>query len=258
MTKKRIIPSILLRGGTNVSLSQQFVPWRTVGALAQQLRLYIKRGCDELLIINSDLAGARDFICPERIVTLVRREVDIPISYAGGINTAEDAASCINAGFDKVYITSAFLENPEVVESVSSLIGTQSTGVCLPYQLEGLKYKRYVWDYRSRELIRNLPLESALRLAIKNGAGEVLLYSVERDGSLKGLDSELMLELDELDVPIPLLMAGGAGTSEHISNILSNRAIRGVVAGSIFTLTEETPSTIRSDCEKIGIEMRRP
>ena len=120
--KKRIIPSILLRGGTNVSLSQQFTPWRTVGALAQQLRLHVRRNCDEILIINTDLAGTSSFVCPQRLLTLVRQEVDIPIAYAGGISSAKDAALCVNAGFDKVYLTSAFIDNPSVVCDIAGLV----------------------------------------------------------------------------------------------------------------------------------------
>ena len=79
--KKRIIPFILLRGGTNVTLSQQFKPWRTVGALIQQLRLHINRNCDELLIVNLDLAGSSIFNCNPRLFSLIRQEVDVPIAY---------------------------------------------------------------------------------------------------------------------------------------------------------------------------------
>ena len=106
--KKRVIPSILLKGGTNGRLSQSFAPWRSVGALAQQLRLHINRNCDELLIIDLNNAGSKSFTLSNRILSLVRQEVDVPISYAGGISSSLDASVCINAGFDKVYITSAF------------------------------------------------------------------------------------------------------------------------------------------------------
>ena len=256
--KKRIIPSILLRGGTNVSLSQQFTPWRTVGALAQQLRLHVRRNCDELLIINTDLAGSSCLSCSHRLLSLVRKEVDIPIAYAGGISSAEDAASCINAGFDKVYLTSAFIDNASVVSAVASVIGSQSTGVCLPYRRSVSSDVPLCWDFRSDELRQDLPLLEVLRAAVASGAGEVLLYNVDRDGSLQGLDVSLLNLLENTRTSVPVLMAGGAGASEHFSAALMSPAVQGVVAGSIFALTQETPATIRSHCESMGIAMRRP
>ena len=256
--KKRIIPSILLRGGTSVSLSQQFKPWRTVGALAQQLRLHVRRHCDELIIINTDLAGSNNFDCPQRLLSLVRQEVDVPIAYAGGIATKEDASLCINAGFDKVYLTALFLDDPTGVQRVASLVGSQSVGVCLPYRRESVGSEALVWDYRTSSFRPDLPLINALTLAVSHGAGEVLLHDVDRDGSLQGLDMAILPELAECKISVPVLVAGGAGSSLHISAVLANPAIQGVVASSVFALTQETPGTIRYHCEECGIPMRKP
>lgn len=255
--KKRIIPSILLRRGTSVVLSQQFTPWRTVGAFAQQLRLHVRRHCDELLVINMDLAGSSRFQTPHRLLSLIRQEVDIPIAYAGGISTPDDAASCINAGFDKVYITASFLDDCPSVSSVASVIGAQSTGICLPYRRVTPDSSPIIWDYRRASLMDGIALNDAVKSAIDAGAGEVLLYDVDRDGSLQGLDKPLLAELEESDISIPVLLAGGAGTPEHFREVLCHSAIQGVVAGSIFSLTQETPSTIRCYCENYGIPMRR-
>jgi cyclase len=256
--KKRIIPAVLLRGGTNVSLSQQFKPWRTVGALAQMLRLHVQRNCDELLIINMDQAGTQSFRLPPRLLALVRQEVDIPIAYAGGICSASDAAMCINAGFDKVYLTSAFLDDSSSVNRIASLVGSQSVGVCLPYRTPiGLEQPAMLWDYRQKSIRAELPLQQAIGSCIEMGAGEILLYDVDRDGTLQGLDEQLLPSLEELDIPIPLLMAGGAGSAEDISAVLGSPVIQGVVASSIFALTQETPATIRRHCENLGIAMRR-
>jgi len=256
--KKRIIPSILLRGGTNVSLSQQFMPWRTVGALAQQLRLHVRRNCDELLIINTDQAGSKHFQTPDRLLSLVRKEVDIPIAYSGGISCAGDAAACINAGFDKIYLTALFIDEPSSVQSIASLIGSQSTGVCLPYRRVATDGIPFVWDYRAAMLRQDLPLFGALNTVVQAGAGEVLLYDVDRDGSLQGLDTSLLANLEISQIPIPVLMAGGTGTAEHVSSVLRSPSVQGIVAGSLFALTHETPATIRHHCENSGIAMRRP
>ena len=256
--KKRIIPSILLRGGTSVSLSQQFHPWRTIGALAQQLRLHVGRDCDELLIINRDLAGTNSFELPRRILSLVRQEVDIPIAYAGGIASDADAAACINAGFDKVYVTSVFLDDPAVVRHIASLIGSQSVAVSLPYRRVSAGTTAKIWDYRSSSLRHGLPLLKSAAQAVDVGAGEILLHDVDRDGSLLGLDLLLLSELESSGISVPVLMAGGAGRPSHFSDVLTGPIVQGVVASSIFALTQETPATIRAYCEKLDIPMRRP
>ena len=254
--KKRIIPSILLRGGTQVCLSQEFSPWRSVGSLVQNLRLHVGRSADELLIVNLDLAGRHQFTCPERIIRLVRQEVDIPIAYAGGIRTASDASACINAGFDKVYITSAFLDDPSVVHQISSVIGSQSLGLSLPYRRLDECTQSFVYDYRSKALSQ-LDLLKAIELGASSGAGEILLHDISRDGTLIGFDPMIVADLDLLQPTTPVILAGGAGEPNHFLDVLNSPSVQGVVASSIFSLTPETPATIRRVCTASGIAMRR-
>ena len=159
------------------------------------------------------------------------------------------------SGFDKVYITSLFLDHPEKVKSISRVIGVQSLGICLPYQCVNGQY--FLWDYRSKRL-SDIPLKNTLKLAIDSGAGEILLYDVQSDGSLEGLNLSIYDELDLELCSIPILLAGGAGKQEHFSIALSQPKIQGIVAGSIFALTDSTPLTIRQHCLDSGIPMRRP
>jgi len=254
--KKRIIPSILLRGGTQVCLSQGFSPWRTVGALAQNLRLHVKRSADELLIINLDQAGSHEFVLPERVLRLVRQEVDIPIAYAGGIRSASDAALCINAGFDKVFLTSAFLDDPAALKRIAEVVGSQSLGLVLPYKRLGDNSEARVWDYRSKNFI-DTSLNEAIENAIAFGAGEIFLHDVSRDGTLSGFDPLIVSEMEKLQPPIPILLAGGAGEDGHISHVLGSTWIQGIAASSIFALTAATPITIRKHCAGLEIPMRR-
>jgi len=253
--KKRIIPSILLSKGTNVCLSRGFSPWRTIGALTQILRLHVQRGADELLVINLDSAGMFDQLPSQRIFNIIRNEVDIPISYAGGIASPQSAITCINSGFDKVYVTSIFLDNPDTIKEISSIIGAQSLGICLPFLRKDESFM--VWDYRTKNLV-NIHLRDAVHSAIGAGAGEVLLYDVQSDGSLKGFNLSIYRELELDKISVPIILAGGAGNYMHFSTALSYSNIQGVVAGSIFALTDATPLTIRKHCLGSGILMRRP
>lgn len=252
--KKRIIPSILLDSGTQVCISQKFKPWRTVGALVQNLRLHINRQADELLIINLTQSKLKTFYLSSRLLKLVRQEVDIPISYCGAINSANEAAECINAGFDKVYITTSFLENPDSLIHIAGLLGSQSVGVALPYKRN--KNNIFVWNYHTDSQY-DLTLSAAINTAIKKGAGELLLMDTEKDGSMKGLDLKIIELIKEIDPSVPILLSGGAGKPEHFAEILKESYLKGVVAGSIFSLSKETPATIRKHCEKEGIKMRR-
>lgn len=237
-------------------LSQSFCPWRTVGALAQSLRLHVQRSADELLIINLDQAGSQQFVRPERVLRLVRQEMDIPVAYAGGIQSASDAASCINSGFDKVFVTSAFLDNPTVVQKIADIIGSQSLGIILPYMRIRADGEARIWDYRTRTITKSL-LESSIEALIVLGAGEILLHDVSRDGALSGFDPLIVSDVAKLQPTISILLAGGAGDTSHISSVLNSPWIQGVAASSIFALTPATPVTIRKHCDDYGIPMRR-
>ena len=208
--KKRIIPSLLLSGGaTNVCLSQQFSPWRTVGTLAQQLKLHVSRQCDELLVININKSVSSEFSLPSRLSQLISKNVDIPISYSGGINCALSAAQCINQSFDKVFLTSSFIHDPSELTSISSVLGVQSVGVSLPYKFDPASQKRYLWDYVTGSLLKNMPLADSVLKAVECGAGEIYLHSVDRDGLLEGLDEAILPLLQELQLSVPCLLGGG-------------------------------------------------
>ena len=255
--KKRIIPSVLLNGGvTNACLSQHFQPWRTVGTLAQQLRLHVNRQCDELLLLNLNSVAQPRFELPSRLIKLIASNVDIPVGYAGGISSPLDASACINQCFDKVFMTSAFLDNPCSLKAIASVVGQQSIGVCIPYKINQEDGIRYVWDYRNQTHITSKSFEEYIELASRS-AGEILLYSVDCDGQLSGMDLDVISLLARLNISKPFLLAGGAGAPQHFAEVLKSDLVQGVVAGSIFSLTKETPATIRSYCTQEGIPMRR-
>ena len=252
--KKRVIPSLLLNGGTQLCLSQKFKPWRSVGSLMQNLRMHVNREADELLIINLDHSTSIPFVLPLRLLQAIRNECDIPVTYCGGIRSASDAAFCVNEGVDKVYVTSAFIDNQDSIKSIVDLLGSQSIGVSLPYIRCSSLDESFVWDYRSKTSTE-LPLHKAVEKAVSGGAGELLLHNVDLDGSMQGMDLELLAELSG-NIPVPILMAGGAGNHHDISAALNNKILSGVVVGSMFAITENTPASVRSHCLAHGLPMR--
>jgi len=254
--KKRVIPSVLLKGGTNVFLSQGFSPWRSVGALAQYLRIHLQREADEMIILNPFIESFERNNQTQRIFKIIRKDVNIPISYSGGISTVDDAAYCINSGFDKVFLTRLFYENPKEIKSIASVIGSQSLGGCIPYKLNSDTNCYQVWNYLTQRFFSYSVID-AIDFYISHGVGEIILYNVENDGSMKGMDKEILKIIPSNLFSIPILMAGGLGNEEDAFEILSNSSIQGVVAGSAFALTKTTPTTIREYCQSKGIKMRR-
>ena len=256
--KKRIIPSILLKSGSsNVCLSQNFSPWRTVGTLAQQLKLHVSRGCDELIVINPQPSFNGLLPFSDRLSKLITNNTDIPVAYSGGVRDQATASECINKCFDKVFLTSTFLNSPTILSEIASVVGVQSVGVCLPYRCIGESNNRFVWDFCRQQSLTKNPLEFYIKKASECGAGEILLYSVDRDGTLSGFDEQILPLLKACNLLKPVLLGGGAGKPEHFINVLKSELVQGVVASSIFSLTQETPSTLRSFCLEHNIPMRK-
>lgn len=256
--KKRIIPSILLNAGsTNVCLSQRFSPWRTVGTLTQQLKLHVSRGCDELLVINPQYSFNGLLPFSERLSRLIISNTDIPVGYSGGIADQVIASECINKCFDKVFLSSAFLDHPSILPKIASVVGIQSVGICLPYRYDRHSGKYFVWHFSRQELLTDYPLDVYIKRASEGGVGEILLHSVDRDGTLAGLDEQILPLLQACDLSTPVLLAGGAGQPEHFVTVLRSDFVQGVVASSIFSLTQHTPSTLRDFCLDHGIPMRK-
>jgi cyclase len=255
MTKKRIIPALLLQQGTQVKLSREFHPWRVVGTLTQYLRLHVGRNADELIIIDLDSAFSPANGPNPRTCSLVTKQVDIPISYAGGVSTMSMAADVINNGFDRVFVTSAFLNDGLIASQIAGLIGSQSLGVILPYKCAGPDAERMLWDYKNLHVSQTSLIDS-IQAAISSGVGEIVLYSVDRDGSLAGMDLSLLTLLDKIKPRVSVLVAGGCGTASHALEMLRSKWVQGIVASSVFALTCETPKTIRAFCQRAGVDMR--
>ena len=252
--KKRVIPSILLGQGTSCVISSKFKPWRTIGTLVQQLKLHVSRDADELLI----LSPFAKLYSNERTISLITREVDIPIAYAGNVSCVDEARYYVSNGFEKLFLTSLYYDSPNSIIDIVNLLGSQSVSVSLPYTYvqKGDLHEAHLWDYRTRSHLPQ-PLIDAIKTATTLGVGEILLHNVDLDGSLSGLDIRLFSQLQHHDIHIPILVGGGAGSDHHFYEALSHESIAGVVAGSIFSLTESTPKTVREYCSIRDIKMRR-
>lgn len=248
MLKKRIIPAILLSRG-RVLTSQHFQPWRTVGSLAQSIRLQVQREADELVICNID-HSSNTF--SKREMFIIRSNTNIPITLFGKIDSIEKAQFLLRHGADRIGICSQLYDqDTSLLESLISGLGRQSVVVDIPFQYNAESDEFFVWNWKTKQ--RLFPLQPFLKLLASVQPGEIILSSVDCDGTLNGMCSEVA---DIVPPVLPYVLRGGAGTSDHLLKSLRLKNISAVSASSIFSFTDVTPATMHSCLAGEGIPAR--
>ena len=252
--KKRIIPTILIDSGGRVITSKNFKPWRTVGVLMQALRMHDSRGADEIIIIDI-YASVDERTIEERLLQKISENIKIPVTIGGGIKSLESAKKYVYLGADKIALNSACFDNFDLIEDIASSLGSQALVVNVNYIWSG--NHPIVYDYRHAQCVSKNLFDYLYQLEAK-GVGEIILTSVEKDGTLAGYDEKIIAYLKKTQYSVPIILSGGAGRPEDFKSALESESIAGAAAGSIFSFTEHTPSTLRAFCIESGIAMRRP
>ena len=256
MLAKRIIPCLDVAAGRVVK-GINFVGLRDAGDPVEIARRYDGEGADELAFLDITASSDdRDLILP--IVEAVASQVFIPLTVGGGVRRVEDVRRLLNAGADKVSINTTAVLEPQVVRDATSRYGSQCIVVAIDAkqsQANGKRAQRWeVFTHGGR----NATGLDAIAWAVKMqefGAGEVLLTSMDRDGTRKGFDLALTRAIAEA-VDIPVIASGGVGTLEHLAEgILEGRA-DAVLAASIFHYGEFTVRAAKEFMAARGIEVR--
>lgn len=249
--KFRVIPIVLV-DGPNVVKGANFDNWRRVGTLAPILNVYDRRDVDELLLIDTKASRYRSEF-DYRILEQAVKRISAPLSVGGGVTSVESAARLIDCGADKVVIGTAAAKSTSVLERVASRFGSQALISSIDVKED--KDGRYQCVCAGgSETLDLTPVELARRLEAA-GAGELLLSSVSRDGTMLGFDHELATEIAGA-ISIPMIVAGGAGSTSDFVRIAVLDGISAAAAGSIFLFTETTPSEVRSVLSHNGIAVR--
>lgn len=248
---KRIIGRLDIKG-SNVIKGIQMEGLRVVGDPRVLSRLYYEQGADELIYIDTvaSLYG-RDII--ENIVKLAAQEIFIPLTVGGGIRTVEDAKRMLLAGADKVAVNSGAIRNPSLLTDIAKIFGNQ----CVVVSIEAKKTSTDKWEAyidNGREPSGLDVLEWA-KLSVELGAGEVLLTSVDRDGTKKGLDIALISALSE-SVSIPVIASGGVGDANHVVEAFVHSDVDGIAMASVLHSKKFTISGIKQFCKDSGIAVR--
>ena len=253
---KRIIPCLDVDAGRVVK-GVKFVDIRDAGDPVEIAKRYNAEGADEITFLDIT-ASSDERKTMAHVVEQVASEVFIPLTVGGGIRTIEDIRSMLKAGADKVGINTAAVKNPEFVKEASKKVGSQCIVVSIDAKRTSSKDETSKWEIFTHGG-RNATGIDAIEWAQKMtdyGAGELLLTSMDRDGTKSGFDLELTKTISEA-VSIPVIASGGVGTLQHLSDGVSLGQADAVLAASIFHFGEFSIGEAKDHMQKQGITVRQ-
>lgn len=250
MLKHRIIPCVLLKDWQLVK-SIQFGSFRTIGHPTATVRVYNARNVDELIVLDIDASLNNEPINTE-IITDMANECFMPLTIGGGIKTIEDVYTVLGAGADKVSINLEAIKRPSFIKEIATIFGSQ----CVVCSIDIKKVDGTYRVFTKKEGLLDIdPLELAKEYEAQ-GAGEILLTSIDREGTTLGYDIEL-LKLFAKTLHIPIIINGGMGKPEHGVEALQNGA-DALAAAFIFHFTQYTPNMIKEELSRHHYPVRLP
>ncbi|MDZ5455455.1 imidazole glycerol phosphate synthase subunit HisF [Azohydromonas lata] len=258
MLAKRIIPCLDVTGGRVVK-GVNFVELRDAGDPVEIAARYNDQGADELTFLDiTATSDGRDLIL--HIIEAVASQVFIPLTVGGGVRTVEDVRRLLNAGADKVSFNSAAVANPQVIRDASEKYGAQCIVVAIDAKErkgEDLAARGPGWDVYTHGGRKNVGLDAVAwaRQMAEYGAGEILLTSMDRDGTKIGFNLELTRAVSDA-VPVPVIASGGVGALEHLSEGIRIGGADAVLAASIFHYGEFTVAQAKALLARDGIPVR--
>ena len=252
MLTKRIIPCLDVKDGRVVK-GINFVGLRDAGDPVECAQVYNAQGADEIVFLDITASYEnRDIIID--IVRKTAEEVFIPLTVGGGIRNMTDIRNLLNAGADKVSINTAAIQNPRLVKEASDKVGSQCIVVAIDAKRLPEPSRWEVYTHGGRKPTGIDAIKWAVQVN-QFGAGELLLTSMDCDGTRDGYDIELTRTVSEA-VTIPVIASGGAGELEHFYDVLVNGKADAVLAASIFHYGEYTIEDVKKYLKQRGIEVR--
>ena len=250
MLAKRLIACLDVRDGCVVK-GVNFEGLRSAGDPAALARRYNEEGIDELVVLDvtATLETRRALADTLRQVS---KELFIPLAVGGGIRSLDDARAAIEAGADKVSINSAALRDPSVITALARVYGSQAVVVAIDAKRSGAGYSVYG---RSGTSLESREAVAWAREAEARGAGEILLTSIDRDGTKIGFDCEMTAAVSDA-VRIPVIASGGAGTPEHFADVFGAGRADAALAASIFHFSEHAVTDLKTFLSSKGVPMR--
>jgi len=250
MLAKRIIPCLDVRDGRVVK-GTQFIDLKDAGDPVENATVYDQQGADEIAFLDITASYEKRNILID-IVQRTAEEIFIPLTVGGGIRRLEDIRRLLKAGADKVSINTAAVRDPNLVEKASKRFGSQCIVIAIDAKRKGEGWEVYTHGGRMPTGIDAVLWAKRME---EMGAGEILLTSMDRDGTKDGYDIELTRTISE-GVGIPVIASGGVGTLEHLYEGLALGKASAVLAASIFHYREFTISQVKSYLKERGVTVR--
>jgi cyclase len=259
MLKRRLIPKLQMKtsgfGDTSrivLVTTKQFDEILEIGDPISQAKIYEAQAADELIFLDLDasIQGRKTRI---DTVRKAAEEIFMPFTVGGGVSSLDDFRTLLSNGADKVSINTSAVLNPNLINNASEIFGAQCVVLSIDYRKDS-DGKYFVWIRGGTQKTEIDPLKWA-KEGVLRGAGEILLTSIDRDGTRTGLDIDLTREIAE-NVSVPIITSGGCGAASHfIDGFISGKA-DAVSAGTYFCFKDENPMQTRSQIKNAGIPIR--
>ena len=252
---KRIIPCLDVNAGRVVK-GVNFTELRDAGDPVEVARRYDEQGADEVTFLDITASSDRRETLLE-VIEAVARQVFIPLTVGGGVRKVEDVRRLLNAGADKISINTAGVLDPALIAQSSARYGSQCIVVAIDARRRAAAEAGQGWEVYTHggRTATGLDVIDWARRAVDLGAGEILLTSMDRDGTRAGFDLALTAAVADA-VPVPVIASGGVGTLEHLAEGIQNGHADGVLAASIFHFGEFTVQEAKHYLAGRGIAMR--
>ena len=250
MLKKRIIPIQLLKDGRLVK-GQQFANYRAVGDPVSSSGVYNSQIADELIFLNTNSELG---IAP--LLTIIEKVSEVafmPMSVGGGIHSIEDASQLISQGADKVIVNSGCYDNYALLQDIATKFGIQAVVVCIDVRREKGSWHLYSRNGKQRQTIS---LEAHINNCLTHGTGELMLQSIDLDGSMQGYDIELAQYACKL-ANVPIIIAGGSGNYQQLKQAFCKTDISAVACGSLFNFSDSNPIRAKAFLQNHDIPFKK-
>lgn len=251
MLSKRIIPCLDVKDGRTVK-GVNFVNLQDAGDPVELAAKYAEQGADELVFLDITATNERRKTMID-MVKSVARQLNIPFTIGGGITEIADAEALLNAGADKISVNSAAVKNPKLIETLAKAFGVQFVVLAVDTKFVDGKNRVHLNGGR---LITEFETEQWIKEAENLGAGEILLTSMDHDGTKNGFDCNLLAKINK-DLNIPIIASGGAGNMQHFKDVFKLANVDAALAASVFHYGEILIPDLKLELENNGISIRR-
>jgi cyclase len=250
MLAKRIIPCLDIKDGRTVK-GVNFENIRDAGDPVELAIRYAEEGADELVFLDITATNEKRKTLTE-LVTRIAKQINIPFTVGGGINSIDDVSALLNAGADKISVNSAAIKNPELIKNLADQFGSQCIVLAIDTKFENNDW----WVYLNGGRVKTelLALNWAKQV-VKLGAGEILLTSMNNDGTKSGFAIDITKQISEA-VNVPVIASGGAGTLEHFKDVFIAGKADAALAASVFHFKEIEVIELKKYLKTNAIEIR--